>query len=339
MQQTKKQIGIIGNGSWGTALAKILTDNGAPICWWIRNEEAIKYLKARKQNPHYLQSVKFAENAVHPTQDLNEVFAQCDIIIFCVPAAYAQSVLDCFSKDLLQGKIIVSAIKGVLPQSNQLLNDYLSDQFGFDVHQYVSITGPCHAEEVAAERLSYLTFSCLDEQKAAQIAALFTNQYLRTTYNHDIWGAQLAAVLKNIYALGAGIAHSLDYGDNFLSVYITNCYREMYHFLNQHFDKVHPSEDRPDFHTSAYLGDLLVTAYSMHSRNRRFGVMIGKGYTVEATSLEMNMVAEGYHASKCMQAVAKECAITLPIATCIYEILWQQKNPSEVFGRIEEMLS
>lgn len=339
MQETKKQIGIIGNGSWGTALAKILTDNGHQICWWIRNNEAIEFIKSRRQNPHYLKSVKFQDGLVHPTSNLEDVFYNCEVIIFCVPAAYAQSVLNQFTRQHLQGKIIVSAIKGVLPQSNQLLNDYLVSEFSFDINNYVSITGPCHAEEVAAERLSYLTFSCLDELRAETIAKLFNNLYIRTSFNHDIWGAQLASVLKNIYALGAGIAHSLDYGDNFLSVYITNCYREMYQFLNQHFDKVHPSEDRPDFHTSAYLGDLLVTAYSMHSRNRRFGVMIGKGYSVEATTLEMNMVAEGYYASKCMQVIARHYDIALPIAACVYEILWQQKNPAEVFGRIEEMLS
>lgn len=339
MEHTNKQIGIVGNGSWGTALAKILTDNGHQVCWWIRNAEAIDYLKTRKQNPHYLKSVKFQEGTVFPTNDLSVLFATCDTILFCVPAAHAQGVLQHFSKEQLQGKTIISAIKGILPFTNQLLNDYLIEQFQFDINHYVAITGPCHAEEVAAERLSYLTFSCLDETKAATIASLFNNQYIRTTFNHDIWGAQLAAVLKNIYALGAGIAHALDYGDNFLSVYITNCYREMYLFLNQHFDKVHPSEDRPDFHTSAYLGDLLVTAYSMHSRNRRFGVMIGKGYTVEATTLEMNMVAEGYHASKCMQVIAQHYDIQIPIATCIFDILWQQKNPSVVFRRIEEMLS
>lgn len=339
MQSIKKQIGIIGNGSWGTALAKILTDNGHQICWWIRNNEAVEYLKTRRQNPHYLKSVKFQEGLLQPTSQLSEVFAHCNTIIFCVPAAYAQSVLNQFSKEQLIGKTIISAIKGILPEHNQLLNDYLVEQFDFDIRHYVSITGPCHAEEVASERLSYLTFSCLDENKAEQIAGLFANNYIRTTFNHDIWGAQLASVLKNIYALGAGIAHSLDYGDNFLSVYITNCYREMYHFLNQHFDKVHPSENKPDFHTSAYLGDLLVTAYSMHSRNRRFGVMIGKGYSVEATTLEMNMVAEGYFASKCMTVVAAQYQIDLPIAHCIFEILWQQKNPSEVFERIEGMLS
>lgn len=339
MLHSHTRIGIMGNGSWGTALAKILTDNGHRVNWWVRNHEAISHLRERRYNPHYLQSVKFAEGMISPTNDLTSFFHDSDIIIFCVPAAHAGGILSSFSAELLSGKVIVSAIKGILPSSNQLLNDHLAVQFGFDLNNYVSITGPCHAEEVAAERLSYLTFSCITESKAEAVAALFSNNYLRTTFNHDIWGAQLAAVLKNIYALGAGIAHALDYGDNFLSVYITNCYREMYHFLQQHFDLVHPSEDRPDFHTSAYLGDLLVTAYSLHSRNRRFGVMIGKGYSVEAATLEMNMVAEGYHAAKCMQVVAAEHHLRLPIAAAIYDILWQHKSPSDVFLEMEAMLS
>lgn len=339
MQETKKKIGIIGNGSWGTALAKILTDNGQQIAWWVRNDEAIESLKNRHQNPHYLKSVKFQPDVLYPTKELSYLFAECEVIIFCVPAAYAENVLAQFSKELLKDKIIVSAIKGILPFNNLLLNDYLVAQFDFELNNYISITGPCHAEEVAAERLSYLTFSCIDELKAATIASLFNNHYLRTTFNHDIWGAQLASVLKNIYAIGAGIAHSLDYGDNFLSVYITNCYREMHLFLEEHFDKVHPSENKPDFFTSAYLGDLLVTGYSLHSRNRRFGVMIGKGYSVKDTILEMNMVAEGYFAAKCMQAVAAEYKIALPIATLLYEILWQEKSARYIFKTIEELLS
>lgn len=331
--------GIIGNGSWGTALAKILTDNGHQVHWWIRNQEAISYLQTRHHNPHYLTSVKFDPALLRPTNDLKELFASCDNIIFCVPAAYSADVLQHFTAEMLEGKNVISAIKGVLPFCNQLLNDYLAATFSFDTDRYVAITGPCHAEEVAAERLSYLTFSGLDTQLCAHIAGLFTNDYLRTTFNHDIWGAQFASVLKNIYALGAGIAHALDYGDNFLSVYITNCYREMYRFLEQHFDQVHPSDHRPDFHTSAYLGDLLVTGYSLHSRNRRFGVMIGKGYSVEAAILEMNMVAEGYHAAKCMQVVAADYGIAIPIATCIYDVLWQRQNPAAVFRQIETMLS
>ncbi len=339
MSKFTGKVGIIGNGSWGTALAKILTDNGQKIHWWIRNTDAVSHLKTRHHNPHYLTSVTFPAGTIYPTNNLNELFDTCDTIIFCVPAAYSQEILQLITKEMLVGKIIVSAIKGILPFSNQLLNDYLVSEREFDLNRYVSITGPCHAEEVASERLSYLTFSSIDQNLASTTASLFQNEYLHTTFNHDIWGAQYASVLKNIYAIGAGIAHGLDYGDNFLSVYITNCYREMYLFLEQHFDKVHPSDIHPDFHTSAYLGDLLVTGYSLHSRNRRFGMMIGKGYSVEAAILEMNMVAEGYHAAQCMQVISKVYQIDLPIATCIYQILWERKNAQHVFKQIEHMLS
>ena len=333
------QIGIIGNGSWGTALAKILTDNGQTIHWWIRNEDAIKHLKSRHHNPHYLTSVTFLPDTIKPTNDLGHMLDTCDTLIIGVPSAYAQSVIGQVDKSRWQNKNIISAIKGILPDTNLLLNDYMTSQLGFPLEQYVSIMGPCHAEEVAEERLSYLTFSGLDDNLTAAVAAAFSNTYISTTCNHDIWGAQFAAVLKNIYAIGAGIARALDYGDNFVSVYITNCYREMYHFLQDHFEKVHPSNEHPDFHTSAYLGDLLVTCYSLHSRNRTFGTMIGKGYTVKSAMLEMNMVAEGYYAARGMQSVSKEFSIDLPIATFIYKMLWEQHNPSDAFLKLEKVLS
>ena len=333
------QIGIIGNGSWGTALAKILTDNGHVIHWWIRNEEAITYLKSRHHNPHYLTSVRFLAETILPSSNLNQVLDACDTIIIAVPSAYAQKVIEQADPSLWQNKNIITAIKGILPDSNLLLNDYLAAQFNYPLEKYVSIMGPCHAEEVAEERLSYLTFSGLNDDLTGAAAKLFGNTYINTTCNHDIWGAQFAAVLKNIYAIGAGIARALDYGDNFVSVYITNCYREMYHFLTAHFDKVHPSNERPDFHTSAYLGDLLVTCYSLHSRNRTFGTMIGKGYSVKAAMLEMNMVAEGYYAARGMQAISKQFSINIPIATFIYKMLWENLNPSDGFLKLEQLLS
>ncbi len=333
------QIGIVGNGSWGTALAKILTDNGNTIHWWVRNEEAVNHLKTRLHNPHYLTSVRFTAGTILPTNNLAEMLKNCDTVIVAVPSAYAQGVIEQVDKSLWNNKTIISAIKGVLPDANLLLNDYLTTRLDYPIERYVSIMGPCHAEEVAEERLSYLTFSGLDDGLARAVAKVFGNTYINTTCNHDIWGAQFSAVLKNIYAVGAGIARALDYGDNFLSVYITNCYREMYHFLQDHFEKVHPSNETPDFHTSAYLGDLLVTCYSLHSRNRTFGTMIGKGYTVKAAMLEMNMVAEGYYAARGMQSVSREYAIQIPIATIVYEILWENLKPSDGFLKIEQLLS
>ncbi len=339
MNDSLGQIGIIGNGSWGTALAKILTDNGNVIHWWVRNKEAILQLKNRQHNPHYLTSVRFLQDTILPTDDLAAMLGVCDTVIVAVPSAYAQSVIDQVDKSVWQQKNVVSAIKGILPDANLLLNDYMTGTYGTSLQKYVSITGPCHAEEVADERLSYLTYSGLDDGLTHAVAGAFNNTYINTTCNHDIWGAQFAAVLKNIYAVGAGIARALDYGDNFLSVYITNCYREMYHFLDAHFTKVHPSSERPDFHTSAYLGDLLVTCYSLHSRNRTFGTMIGKGYSVKAATLEMNMVAEGYYAARGMQSISKEFSIPIPIATFIYKILWENQIPSDVFLKLEKLLS
>ncbi len=339
MSNTLGQIGIVGNGSWGTAIAKILTDNNNHIYWWVRNEKAAKHLKERHHNPHYLTSVRFLPETITPTNDLELVLNSCDTIIICIPSAYTQSVMESVDEKLWQGKNLISAVKGILPDSNLLLNDHLAKYSWFNQDNYVSITGPCHAEEVADERISYLTFSGLNDDLTETIAATFRNTYIYTTANHDIWGAQFAAVLKNVYAIGAGMAHALDYGDNFLSVYITNCYREMYIFLKAHFKQFHPSDDRPDFHTSAYLGDLLVTCYSLHSRNRMLGTMLGKGYSVKNAILEMNMVAEGYYAARGMQAISKEIALEVPIAEAIFQVLWEQKSPAEMFLDLEKKLS
>lgn len=333
------QIGIIGNGSWGTAITKILTDNGNTIHWWVRNAASVKYLQERNHNPNYLTSVRFLPETIKPTDNLEAVLKSCDTVIFSVPSAYAQGVIESVDKSLWQNKQIISAIKGILPDTNLLLNDYLVEQFNYDINKYVSIMGPCHAEEVADERLSYLTFSGLNDKLTTAVANRFNNTYINTTHNHDIWGAQFAAVLKNIYAIGAGMANTLDYGDNFLSVFITNCYREMYYFLKQHFEKVHPSNERPDFHTSAYLGDLLVTCYSLYSRNRTLGTMLGKGYSVKNAILEMSMVAEGYYAARGMQAISRKLDIQMPIANHIYQVLWENANASDTFLKLEKLLS
>jgi glycerol-3-phosphate dehydrogenase (NAD(P)+) len=332
-------IGIVGNGSWGTAIAKILTDNGQSIRWWLRNSESVDHLNRRFHNPHYLTSVRFLPETIQPTNNLEELLQSCDTVVFAVPSAYAQSVIESVEKALWLSKNILSAIKGILPDSNLLLNDYLTEKLSYDLQRYVAITGPCHAEEVADERLSYLTFSGLNDELTASVAEAFSNTYINTTYNHDIWGAQFAAVLKNIYAIGAGMAHALDYGDNFLSVYTTNCYREMHRFLEAHFTKVHPSDEHPDFHTSAYLGDLLVTCYSLHSRNRTFGAMLGKGYSVKTAILEMNMVAEGYYAARGMQAISKSFDIDIPIASGIYSVLWEHKPAADMFIEMEKSLT
>lgn len=328
--------GIIGSGSWATALAKILTDNGQQISWWIRNEETIRYMQQRHHNKHYLTSVYFDTNLVRLSSNLEEVVVASDVLILAVPSAFLEDVLLLLPPGALNGKKVVSAVKGLVPGNNLLINDYLSEMFDLPLEQYFTITGPCHAEEVANEKLSYLTFSGLQEEPAQAIANMFGNSYLQTIVNKDVIGVQLAAVLKNIYALGAGIAHGLEYGDNFLSVYITNCFREMQQFLETYGQEHTDAGSEHNYNASAYLGDLLVTCYSLHSRNRTFGNMIGKGYSVKAAQLELNMIAEGYYASKCLFEMNKEVGAYIPVAQAVYTILWEHLNPREAFLALEK---
>ncbi len=324
----------MGNGSWSSALAKILTDNGHQIHWWMRSTEAIEKLRSTSHNPHYLTSVKYDTHLIHLFNNLEEAIQHRDIIIIGIPSAYVVEVLKNCPKQCFENKIVLSAIKGILPNENVLLNDYLERQFDMDISNYGCISGPCHAEEVAGEKLSYLTFASSNEALAKETSAYFRNQYLHTIQSNDVYGVQYAAVLKNIYALGAGIAHGLDYGDNFLSVYITNCFSELQQFMD-----VISTQTQHHYNTSAYLGDLLVTCYSLHSRNRTFGNFIGKGYSVNAAKLELNMVAEGYFASKGIFEICEKISYSLPIVNCIYSILWQQQSAQEAFKKIEKLCS
>lgn len=330
------QFGIIGSGSWATALAKILTDNNNSINWWIRDADTINFLQHRKHNPHYVSNIRFDNNMLQLNSSLHYVVEQSDVLLIAVPSAYIHSVLTTLNTDAFTNKKIVSAIKGLLPDRNELLNEYLSKNFSVPLENYFAVLGPCHAEEIAAEKLSYLTFTGIDEATAKNIAAHFKNDYLNTVVNHDIMGVQYAAVLKNIYALGAGIAHGLDYGDNFLSVYIANSANEMVRFVRE----VRHDENSVglNYAASAYLGDLLVTCYSLYSRNRTFGNMIGKGYSVKAAQLELNMVAEGYNASRCIHHTNENLKVEIPIADCIYEILWQHVPAADGFKKIEGLL-
>lgn len=341
--------GIIGGGSWATALAKILTDKKHSVNWWIRNADTIKHIEKRYHNPHYLSSASFDVSLLSMSTDIKSIVKDSDVLIIAVPSAYAEQSLSPLKPGDWKGKKIVSAIKGLLPEKNILLNYYLQQQFNMPLENYFAVLGPCHAEEVAAEKLSYLTFSGIDIMTASEIASHFTTNYINTIVNHDILGVQYAAVLKNIYALGAGIAHGLDYGDNFLSVYIANAADEMAGFLKkfgvEHITVgEHEGEDpithrkTPNYAASVYLGDLLVTCYSLYSRNRTFGGMIGKGYSVKAAQLEMNMVAEGYNAARCIYTINQSVGATIPIAETVYKILWETVNPSDGFKRIEQVL-
>ncbi len=342
------KFGVIGSGSWGTALVKILTDNGNKVAWWVRNEESINYIKKRGHNPHYLTSAILKTRLLKTDTDLKHVVADADVLIIAVPSAFATGAFSVLSPDDLKNKKILSAVKGILPKENVLLNDYLAKYFKVPLTHYFAVLGPCHAEEVAAEKLSYLTFSGVDIEFTRKIASYFTSLAINTVVNDDILGVQYAAVLKNIYALGAGIAHGLDYGDNFLSVYIANSADEMAGFLRK-FGASHivVGEHEPDtitgnksanYAASVYLGDLLVTCYSLYSRNRTFGNMIGKGYSVQAAKLELNMVAEGYNAAKCIYDINKKVKAEMPIAANIYKMLWEKLPPAAGFEEIEKVL-
>ena len=343
------RFGVIGSGSWATALAKIITDKKQPVNWWVRNAETIAFFMKKSHNPHYLNSARFDTSLLHLSTDVREVVRNSDVLVIAIPSAYAASSLAGLTAEDWKDKKVISAIKGLLPEKNILLNYYMQQEFGLGLEDYFAVLGPCHAEEVAEEKLSYLTFSGIDTTTAASIAEHFRTDYINTVVNHDILGVQYAAVLKNIYALGAGIAHGLDYGDNFLSVYIANAADEMAVFLRQFGAEhitvgEHEGEDplthrkTPNYAASVYLGDLLVTCYSLHSRNRRFGNMIGRGYSVKSAELEMNMVAEGYNAARCIHLINQSLQAPIPIAETIYKILWEDVKAAEGFKRIEEVL-
>ena len=330
------KLGIIGSGSWATALAKIVTDNGQCINWWVRNADTIAFMRRRRHNPHYLSSAHFNTSQLVLSDKLEEVISLSDVVVIGVPSAHLEAVLETLPKHIFEGKMVVSAVKGILPGTNQLLNYYLAEKFDFDINNYFTVLGPCHAEEVASEKLSYLTFTGIDEEKAAIIGQYFETEYIKTKVNHDVLGVQYAAVLKNIYALGAGIAHGLEYGDNFQSVYIANSADEMVTFLKE---VVSSHNIEPvNYAGSVYLGDLLVTCYSLFSRNRTFGNMLGKGYSVTAAQLEMGMFPEGFNASKCIFKTNLDIGASMPIAETIYKILWEHLPAKEGFKKIESVL-
>lgn len=338
------QFGVAGSGSWATALVKILSDNGNTVNWWVRNSASGKHIQKRYHNPKYLTSALLNPQLLDIDTDFKKVIAKSEVVIMAMPSAFVAESLAVVTREDMQGKKILSAIKGLLPEHNILLNQYLEQEFGLPLKDYFAVLGPCHAEEVAAEKLSYLTFSGIDLPTATDIAAHFKSHAINTIINPDILGVQYAAVLKNIYALGAGIAHGLDYGDNFQSVYIANCADEMAAFLRLFGARhivVGEHEAGPknaNYAASVYLGDLLVTCYSLHSRNRTFGNMIGKGYSVQAAKLELNMVAEGYNASKCIYNMSRTIHADMPIAEIIYKILWEDLSPAEGFEEIEKVL-
>jgi glycerol-3-phosphate dehydrogenase (NAD(P)+) len=329
------KIAMIGGGSWATAIIKILSDNLAAkeIFWWMRNEDAINHIQTFKHNPNYLSSVEIRLPDANISFDLKAMIKEADFIILNVPAAFLKVTLSTLTPADLKGKKIVSAIKGIVPDDNLIIGEFISQNFEVPLTDILVISGPCHAEEVALEKLSYLTIASMDVALAAQFADLLATRYINTNVSDDIFGTEYAAVLKNIYAVASGICHGVGYGDNFQAVLISNAIREIKSFV----DAVHPI-DR-DIKESAYLGDLLVTAYSQFSRNRTFGNMIGKGYTVKSAQLEMNMIAEGYYAARCMYLINQKYNVPMPISTAVYHILYDHKSPSIEMRALTEKLN
>ena len=335
MDLTVKKIAIIGGGSWATAIVKMLSDNIKPkeIFWWMRNQEAVDHIKKYGHNPNYLSSVQINVPSENISSDLSAIIEKADYVLLCVPAAFLKEALFAISKEDLKGKKIISAIKGIVPDENMIIGEFMHQFYSIPLEDIVVISGPCHAEEVALEKLSYLTIASSTLEVAKCFAELINTRFIKTNICDDIYGTEYAAVLKNIYAVASGICHGVGYGDNFQAVLISNSIREMKRFL----DAVHPI-DR-DIKESAYLGDLLVTAYSQFSRNRTFGNMVGKGYTVKSAQLEMNMVAEGYYAVNCIHQINRTFKVHMPISRAVYAVLYEKHSPSIEMKLLTEQLS
>lgn len=323
---------VIGGGSWATAIAKMLCSNVPEIAWYMRNNDAIEHLKLQKHNPNYLSSVEFDTNKLKLTSDINEAVAYADYIIFAIPSAFLSGELQKLTVSL-EGKVIFSAIKGIVPETSRIVGEHFHETYDIPYENIGVITGPCHAEEVALERLSYLTIACGEEDKARKMANNLNSHYIKTKISDDIVGTEYAAMLKNIYAIAAGIAHGLGYGDNFQALLMSNAIREMKKFIR----KVHKM--KRNINDSAYLGDLLVTGYSVFSRNRMFGNMIGKGYTVKSAMMEMSMVAEGYYAAKSAHKLNSQLEAKTPIIDAVYGILYEGKDARSVFSKLTDKLN
>lgn len=327
------KVAVIGGGSWATALVKLLSHNLEEVHWWMRNQEAIQHIRQFGHNPNYIQSIEFDTSRLRLNANLNEVIETCDYLVVAIPSAFVHDAFQEAAPKNLENKVVISAIKGIIKEYDAIPARYFHKQWKVPYENLGLICGPCHAEEVALEKLSYLTIGCHDIAKAETFAKLCDNRFIRTLTTEDVFGTELAAVLKNVYAVAAGICHGLGYGDNFLAVLISSAIREIERFL----DAVH--EIHRDVKSSAYLGDLLVTAYSPYSRNRTFGTMVGKGYSVKWATIEMNMVAEGYYAARGIYEINKKFQVDIPIATAVYRILYEKISPMMEMKLLTDKLS
>lgn len=328
MEITKK-IALLGSGSWASAIVKILHISQKSVSWYIREPEILEGILETKHNPMYVSDIEYNTNKLKLFGDVNEAVKDADIIIFCVPSKFVASLCNGITEDLSQ-KQLVTAVKGMEPEKIMLVSEYLQERFNVSADQMAVISGPCHAEEVALERVSYLTIGSSNQALASEVAEMMSVSFIHTCVSKDMEGIEYSAVMKNVMALATGIAHGLGYGDNFTSVLITNAIQEMKRFL----DAVKPMQR--DINDSVYLGDLLVTAYSQFSRNRSFGMMIGKGYSVKAAQLEMNMIAEGYNGVYCIVHANERYNVDMPITQAVYNILYERHSARREFKSLSE---
>ena len=315
------KIAIMGGGSWATAIAKMVLVQEETINWYMRRDDRIADFKRLGHNPAYLTGVKFDVKRINFSSNINEIVRQSDTLIFVTPSPYLKSHLKKL-KTRIRDKFIITAIKGIVPDDNLIVSEYFTSEYGVPRENIAVLAGPCHAEEVALERLSYLTVACPDTDKACIVARKLGNSYIKTSVSNDVVGIEYSSVLKNVYAIAAGICSGLKYGDNFQAVLVSNAIQEMYRFLQT----VHPLDRNVE--ESAYLGDLLVTCYSNFSRNRTFGTMIGKGYSVKSAQIEMEMIAEGYYGTKCIKEINRHYHVNMPIADAVYNILYERISPN-----------
>ena len=322
-------VAVLGSGSWATALAKIVMHNVAEINWYIRKQETIDEFREIRRNPNHLEWAYFDISRINFSNDINQVLSEAKLVILAVPSPYVKDVLAEITVDMSQKKVI-SAVKGMIPGDNILVTDYLHQHFHVPENNLGMITGPCHAEEIALERLSYLTIGCKDTANAREWQKLFDTPYVRTTPSNDMKGLEYASVMKNIYAIAAGMCTSLRYGDNFQAVLLTNAMHEIVRFTKA------VSDVPRDITDSGYLGDVLVTAYSNFSRNRQFGQMIGMGYSVKAAQTEMEMVAEGYYGTKAIHMANKTMGVDIPIVEAMYQILYKRKSPKTTIKELTQ---
>lgn len=327
------KIAVIGSGSWATALAKLLLLNNDRINWYIRKPERIDDFIKYRRNPVYLTDVSFDTARIDFTSDINKAVADAGTLVVAVPSPYVKGEVDAITEDI-SGKNIVSAVKGIVPDDNMILTEWFSHRFGCKDSNLLVIGGPCHAEEVALDHLSYLTIGCHDKEKSRAFCKVIAGQRLKTIVSDDVAGIEYGAVLKNVYAIASGMVGGMKAGDNFKAMLVCNAIREMQRFV----DAIAPMQR--DICRSAYLGDLLVTCYSPFSRNHNFGAMIGKGYSVKAAKMEMEMVAEGYYGTRCIHEINNNTVkVRMPILNCVYSILYENRNPRKSFRAIADTFS